>query len=369
MKAFTVIFAIFLVMPLFYLQAYASDDFYLDVTGEFGTEQLEEGLSEQEKRLTGDFDAKGNYDAGGALSRIWRSFINEFFDYLKSNINFFTTLLGLSLLSTLCTSFCYGSDTSGFIELIACATAAVLIADSVNGIVSQTVDAMYRLSDYSKAALPVVFTAAAAAGAVSSAATKFAAVSLALDVLMSVSQRLIIPSVYAYLALTVSNSLFSNPVLSSVQRLFKWVSGILMTGMTLAFTTYISMIGAIGTAVDAATVKTARTVISGVLPVVGGMISDASAMLVSAAGVVRSCSGVFGLIAVAAMCAGPFALLSVKMLLLKAASAIAEALQAGKISSLLSGVSAAMALLMGLLGSSGIMLFISITAGMKAVIP
>ena len=57
------------------------------------------------------------------------------------------------------------------------------------------------------------------------------------------------------------------------------------------------------------------------------------------------------------------------MLLLKAAAAVSEALQAGKISSLLSGVSAAMGLLMGLLGSSGIMLFISLTAGMKAVIP
>jgi len=369
MKAFTFIFAIFLIAQILSLQAYASDDFYFDVAGECGTEQLDKGLSEKEKMLTGDFDAKGNYDAGGALARIWRSFIHEFLDTLKSNLSFFTTLLGLALLSALCTSFCSGGDASCFIELIACAAASMLLTDSFDGIISQTVDAMYRLSDYSKAALPVVFTAAAAGGAVSSAATKFAAISFALDVLMSVSQRLIIPSVYAYLALTVSNSLFANPVLASVQRLFKWVSGILMTLMTLAFTTYISMIGAIGTAVDAATVKTARTVISGVLPVVGGMISDASAMLISAAGVVRSCSGVFGLIAVAAMCAGPFAVLSVKMLLLKAAAAIAEALQVGRMSSLLSGLSAAMGLLMGLLGSSGIMLFISITAGMKAVTP
>ena len=369
MKKFTVIFVIFLTMPVFCLRAFASDDFYYNVAEEFGTEQLDEGLSEKEKKLTGRFDVKGSYDAGGALSRIWRSFVDDVFDSLKANLNFFTTLLGLALLSSLCASFCSGCNTSGFVELIACASTALIIVDSVDGIISQTVEAMYRLSDYSKAALPVVFTAAAAGGALSSAAAKFAAISFALDILMSISQRLIIPSVYAYLALTVSNSLFSNPLLTSVQRLFKWISGILMTGMTLSFTTYISMVGAIGAAVDASTVKTARTVISGVLPVVGGMISDASAMLMSAAAVVRNCSGVFGLIAVTAMCAGPFAILSVKMLLLKAAAAIAEALQSGKLSSLLSGLSTAVGLLMGLLGSNGIMLFISLTAGMKAVIP
>ena len=80
---------------------------------------------------------------------------------------------------------------------------------------------MFRLSDYSKAALPVIFTAAAAAGALTSAGAKFAAVSLALDVLMSIAQKLVVPLVYAYLAVTVANGVFPNSLMAAAARFTK----------------------------------------------------------------------------------------------------------------------------------------------------
>jgi len=284
-----------------------------------------------------------------------------------THLEYFASLLALSVMCALGGSVCGSKNISVLIELIACGSSALLMIGSVESIVAQTVDAMYRLSDYSKAALPVVFTAAAAGGAVSSAATKFAAISFALDVLMSISQKLIIPAVYSFLALSIAQAMFPNAVLAAIQKLCKWTAGTLMSVMTLIFTSYISMIGAIGNAVDSAAVKTARSFISGVLPVVGGMISDTSAMVLSAAGVIRNSAGVFGLIAVSVMCAGPFAVLSVKMLLLKAVAAVSESMQINRLSSLYSALGTAMGLLMGLLGSCSIMLFISLTAGMKAV--
>ena len=140
-----------------------------------------------------------------------------------------------------------------------------------------------------------------------------------------------------------------------------------MTGSALAFTAYLGMSALISTSVDAAAIKTARSVISGALPVVGGMISDASAAVLSAAAVVRSCTGVFGLIAVCAICAGPFAVLSVKTFLFKTVAAVAESLQSSRMQRLLSGVGGSVAMLMGLLGSSAVMLFLSFTIAMKAV--
>ena len=104
-----------------------------------------------------------------------------------------------------------------------------------------------------------------------------------------------------------------------------------------------------------------------VLPVVGGMMSDASGAVLAAAGVIRSCAGAFGLITVCILCAGPFAVLSVKMLILKAAAAVTDSMQSPRLSALFSGVGSAMGLLLGLLGCCGIMLFISMLAGMKAV--
>lgn len=353
--------------PLFSLNAYA-EDIYTKAAEQFGATNLDEALSDEEKQISGELSFSGNYDTGGALARLWKKFVNQIVDELRDNAEHFTSLLAVALLSTVVSTLCVSKEISLFSEIIGCGTAAIIFAGTVDSIVSQTVDAMYRLSDYSKAALPVVFTASAAGGALSSSAAKFAAITFALDVLMSLSQKLIIPVVYAFLALALSSSLFPNPIITSVQKLCKWTAGTLMSGMTLAFTAYISMIGAIGTAVDTTAVKAARSFISGALPVVGGMLSDTSAMVLSAAGVVRNTAGVFGLITVCIMCIGPFALLSVKMILLKAVSAITDSMENRRLSAMFSALGTAMGLLLGLLGSCGIMLFVSLTAGMKAVL-
>ena len=364
-KLITVLFVAFLI-PGLVLSA-SAEDLYSNAAKEFGTESLDDILTEEEKYIGGKFETNGKYDVGAAIARLWGKLVSSVNKELGENLHFCLSLAALALLCSIASALCGSKEINVFIELTACSSAAIILLGNVDSLVSETVNAMYRLSDYSKAALPVVFTAAAAAGAVSSATTKFAAVTFALDVLMSISQRLIIPAVYAFLALGVANSLFPNPILAAVQKFFKWTCGTLMTAMTLAFTAYINMVGAIGAAVDTTAVKTARSFISGVLPVVGGMISDASAMILSAAGVIKNCAGVYGLIAVASMCAGPFALLSVKMFMLKAVSACTESLQVTKLSSLYSGLASAMGLLLGLLGTCGIMLFISLTAGMKAV--
>ena len=366
MKKLLITLLIMFVSPAFMISAQA-DNIYTDTARQFGADKLYDILSEEEKDIAGEPSFDGNIDVGGALSRLWKSFIEKLVLQLKDNIEYFTALIAISLTSTISSTICASKKISFFIELAGCCSACVLSLGNVDSITSQTLDAMYRLSDYSKAALPVIFTASAASGAVSSSAAKFAAVSFALDVLMSISQSLIIPVIYAFLALTVSNCMFPNPLLTGVQRLCKWTAGILMSGMTLAFTAYMSMVGAIGSAVDTTAVKAARSFISGVLPVVGGMISDASAMVLSAAGVVKSSAGVFGLITVCVMCAGPFALLSVKAVLLKGVAALAESMDNRSLSTLFSGLGSAMALLLGLLGSCGIMLFVSLTAGMKAV--
>ena len=200
-----------------------------------------------------------------------------------------------------------------------------------------------------------------------SAGVRFAAVSFALDMMMTLSQKLLLPLITAFLATTLAGGLFPNPVLSAVGRFAKWAAGLGMTAMALSFTAYLSLTSAISTSVDASAVKLARTVLSGSIPVVGGMLSDASAMVLSAAGIIRSSAGAFGLVSVCALCAGPFAVLSVKAILFKAAAVLADSVQNARMSAVLAGIGNAIALLLGMLGCNSLMLFLSFALGMKAV--
>ncbi len=359
---------VLLLIPGFAVPAYA-EDIYEQAADETGIYAIEDQLPEEARDISGSLKVDGSYDTENALERLWNSLIDKIKGELGENIKTASALIAISMLCALSGSLCSGKPIKEYINIAGCCAAAVSLLGSVDSIVGETVAALNQLSDYSKAALPAMFTAAAACGAVGSASAKYAATCLALDVLMSVSQKLIIPLVYSYLALAVAGSVFPNSLLSNTARLTKWIAGTIMTAMTIAFSAYIGMTGLVAGSVDAVAIKTARTVISTTLPVVGGIISDASGAVLSAASVIKNSAGVFGLIAVCALCAGPFAVLSVRMLVLKAAAAASDMVPNSRLSGLINSVSTAMGLLLGLLGCCGIMLFISIMAGIKAVSP
>lgn len=356
---------VLLILPFFFCRAYA-EELPRQALNAFDAGRMKSGLNEEELEISGALDSD-SYDAGSALSRLWHVLFEMLRANLRKELGFALRLLTLIFLCGSARAACPVDKIGGLIEICAVCAAAALLVGNVHSLTSQTTNALYRLSDYSRAALPVVYTAAAASGAVNSAAARYAASVLAFDVIMCLSQRAVIPLIYLSLSLSLTNAVFPNPILAAVEHFAKWMAKTAMAAASLAFTAYLGMSAVITGSVDAAAIKTARSVISGALPVVGGMISDASSAVLSAAGVVRSCTGAFGLVSVCAICAGPFALLSVKSLVLKAVAAAAESVQIPRLQKLFSGVGNAAAMLLGLLGSCAVMLFLSFAVGMKAV--
>ena len=354
---------VLILLPFFHAPGYAEGlaDRTLDI---FDTVQMENGLSREEREIGGEIGADG-YNVRAALSRLWQSFAAKLRERAHEELGFAAKLMALVFLCAFSTSVCADEKVRGMIEICAVCTAAALLTGGMNSLVTQTSDAVYRLSDYSRAALPAVYTAAAASGGVSFAAVGYAQAVLALDVMMSLSQKAVIPLIYATVSFTLADVVFPNPMLTAMGKITKWAAKTLLTVLTLAFTALLGMSSLISTKVDAAAVKTTRTVISGVLPVVGGMLSDASAAVLAAGSVVLSCMGAFGLIAVCAMCAGPFAVLTVKTMLFKAVAAVAESVQSPKLQQLFAGIGSAVSLLMGLLGANAVMLFLSLAAAIK----
>ena len=359
------IMLIMLLLPAFFGKAYADGP-----TGQalqiFEAGRMEAGLNEEERDIGGEIEP-GTYDVASALSRLWCAFGKKLKEQVHAELGFALKLLALVFLCAFCGTVCNAEKIRGLIEICGVCAAAGLLAGGMNSLAAQTTEAVYRLSDYSKAALPVLYTASAASGRVSSAAFGYARACLALDVMMSFSQKAVLPLIYASLSLTLVNAVFPNPMLEAMERLTKWGAKTVLTAVTITFTACIGISSLITAKFDAATIKTTRAVISGALPVVGGLLSDASAAVLSAAGAVLSCAGAFGLIAVCAMCIGPFAVLSVKCILFKSVAAIAESVQSPQLRRLFSGIESAVGLMMGLLGCNAMMLFLSFASAIKVV--
>ena len=357
-------FFIFLVS----LSCPACADSLLNRTAEAaGTEELAQGLSEEELRILGETDTQFAYDAPGALARLWEHVLLCAKNVLHAQFSFALRLLVLIFFCALSDALCDSRTARDGITLAACCCAAFLAAGDWDSGIAQATEVLDRLTDYSHAALPVLYTAAAAAGAVSSAPIRYAASSLAMDVLMTLSRTLVLPVIYTYLALSLTLCICENPLLRGVQRLIRRAAGVILSVVTTALCLYIGLSGLVAASTDALAVKAARSVLSGVLPVVGGILSDSAAALVSAAAVIRNAAGAFCLTAVIVMCAGPFVFLLIQLLLLRAVGTLAELLPGGALARFLDDCAGVFALLLGLVGSCAVMLFFSLMAGLKAV--
>ncbi|MCR5664799.1 MAG: stage III sporulation protein AE [Oscillospiraceae bacterium] len=328
---------------------------------------VQEGLSGEAGEIGGELRFDGSYDAQGALARLWSSFRRSLTERLRAETSTAMKLAAVSVLCALGLSLCPEKGVREYLEIACCCAAALILSEGVGSMTEEAERALNDLTDYAGLALPAVFSAAMACGAAVSASARYAAAGFALSVMLAAGRGLILPLVNAVLALSVCCSIFDNPLLRALVKLFKKLAALLMTGLTAAFTALLSITGLVTGSADAAAVKTVKSVISASLPVVGGVLSDAAASVLAAAGVVRNTAGAFGMIAVCAICAAPFAALAVKALLLRLVSAAAELAAGQRLSGLLRDMAAVMSLLLGLLGSYGLMLFFCFVSAIRTV--
>lgn len=356
---------ILLLLPL--LGGVRAEALWNEAEDGFGASAVREALPEDLQELGGELRFDGRYDGGGALERLWRRLLTLLTQRLREAGRDAVALMGVTLLCAMGGSLCSGQKQTHYVQIAGCAALTALSAGGVTSLIHEALGALVQLDDYAKAALPAVFSAAAASGALASASARYAASCLALDFMMSASQRLILPLITAFLAMAVCASIFENSFLRGAIKLCKKAAMLTMTALTLAFTGFLSVTGLVTGSADAAAIKATKTVISNVLPVVGGMLSDAASSVLAAAGVVRSTAGAFGVIAVCAICLAPFAALAVRRWLFLAAAAAAEMTAGDRMARLLGDLSTAMGMLIGLVGAYSLMLFFSFTSAMKAV--
>ena len=329
--------------------------------------EAEEKLPEEARKIIGTVTDDGDYEPEGALKRLTDSFFEKLRSSLKAELGIGASVTATAMATSLALSFCDDGRIKLYINAVGVCTLAVLLIGRMDSIVREITEALNLLRDYSEAAIPAVFAAAAAGGAAVSAGAKYSAVCMALDVLMNTAHKLILPLVNAYTALSLSTAIFNNSILTGLKRMIKWCAVTVMTGLTLAFSALIGLTGLVTGSIDAVAVKTARTVISGTLPVVGGIVSDAASAVLSSAALLRNTAGAVGMIAVCALCVGPFAALLVKSLMMKAGSAICEAVPGLSLSLFLSDVSTAVNMLLGLLGCSTVIFFVSLSSAVRTV--
>jgi stage III sporulation protein AE len=133
------------------------------------------------------------------------------------------------------------------------------------------------------------------------------------------------------------------------------------------FTGYISVTGIVSGATDAMTLKATKLTISGVVPMVGNILSDASEAVLVSAGLMKNAVGIYGLLAMLAIGIGPFIQLGAQYLLLKVTAGISDMFGTKKIAAIIKDFSTAMGLMLAMTGALCLIFLISTICFMKGV--
>lgn len=333
------------------------------VPEDFGTEQAERALPDGAIDAFGRLTVSLQEDLPARLEQLWTYIMSQGKELLQSGLRNACEILALAYLTAICRVF---SD-SKWIPLCGAIVLSVLSLEHVSSCLSVGLNALNQLRDFSMVLLPCLSTAAAVSGAVTSAGVKYAGAMLYFDGILRVMSDFAVPVLYAYVAVMLSANLTEHPLLqataTAVKQVLRWA--LIMTAV--GFTLYLSLTGLLSGTVDAAAVKTAKTVLSSALPVVGGILSDASSALLSGAAMVRNGIGVFGMLAVSAACAVPFLTLGLHYLIFRAAAILAQSFCEKPISGLLNGFGDVYAFLLGMVGTATLMVYVSVISMMKAV--
>ena len=224
-----------------------------------------------------------------------------------------------------------------------------------------------RIDRFSSTLLPVMAFLTAVGGGVNAAAARQGATVLFSQLLIAAMDRLIIPLVYAFVAVNCARAALDNPGLSRLAALLKSAATFLLTALLLAFVGYLTASGAIAGSVDASAVKAAKLAISRAVPVVGSILADASETVLAGAGVLKGTVGVTGLLVVLAICLTPFLHLAFQYLLYKVVAALCAVVAQPRLSGLIDAIGSAFGVVLGMTGAAALVLLVSLVSAISGV--
>ena len=253
-------------------------------------------------------------------------------------------------------------------DLAGCVAIGGVLLGAANSMIQLGVQSVGQITEYGKLLLPVMTTALAAQGGVSSSVALYTGTAFFNSLMASWITKILTPMIYLFLGLSIACACLGEDMLIRLRDGLKWLMTWLLKTAMYTFTGYIGITGVVSGTTDAAALKAAKLTISGVVPVVGGILSDASEAVLVGVGTAKNAAGLYGIFAILAMFLGPFLRIGAHYLLIKGTSVICSVFGNKRTAGLIMDFSSAMGLVLAMNGAVSIMLLISVVCYMKGVI-
>ena len=244
---------------------------------------------------------------------------------------------------------------------------AVILLKPTDSLIRMGTDTIQEVSQYGRILLPVMTTALAAQGAVTKSGALYTVTALFDAILSTAISELLTPVIYIFLCVCVACCLVKQSILQEMRKFLKWLPTWSLRTILYVFTGYIGITGVVSGTTDAAILKATKLTISGAVPVVGNILSDASEAVLVSAGLMKNTVGIYGMLAIVAIWIGPFVKIGVQYAMLKLTIGICGMFAPKQATDLIADFSTTMGLILAMTGAVCVIFLISTICFLKGV--
>lgn len=348
------LWAVLLLLPLLLLQPARAVETEL-------WDSVDTDALEQQAEDVVDLDLTADIDLEEGLSNLGATALEQLGSLLtratRSGGLMLVIALFCALIQALFPETGQGIGAARLVAALAVTGGALQDVGSLLTVGSETVQ---KLADFTKLLIPAMTAAAAASGSYTGAAARQMVTLFCSNLLLSLIQGVLLPMIYLYIAACAGSLASGSKGVRAIADFIRWGTQRLLTWGLFLFTGYLSLSGVIAGTADQAAIKLTRFAISGMVPVVGGILSDATESILAGAGILRNAIGIFGTLAVLGFCLLPFLQLGLQYLLYKLAAVLTAILTDHPVAGLIGDIGSAFGLVLGMVGASALVTLISV---------
>ena len=303
----------------------------------FGREDIEEALPEaarEELEEIGVTAENGGAELGidQVFGRLWETIC----DNASRPVAMLVSIVGVIMLCTVIRSMQTGNDqlteTFNTVGVLACSG---IICTSFAAVVSSSKTAIDGLGAFLSVYIPAFAGIMAAGGQTAAAAAYSSIITVAVQAFIQIFTLVIFPLASCIMGISVAGSVNPDLHINNIAELMKKIVNWCLVFIMTIFGGVLSIQGLVGAAADSVSMRAVKFTVSGTVPIVGGVVSDALLAVKGSIGVIKAATGSYGIIASAAVMLPVVVTLLLFRIMFVAAAAISDTFGTSRITTLL----------------------------------
>ena len=307
---------------------------------------------------------KGEVDNSGIYKNILSLLGKEVQTGIKSLISILAIIIIHSVLKSISESL-ENDNISKLIYYVQYIAIVTVIMSNFSDIINMVKETTVNLVGFMNTLIPVLVSLMLYTGSITTTSILEPIILFLINFIGNLVQDILIPIILIITSISIISKISDNVQVEKIAKFLKsstiWALGLVLT----IFVGIVSLEGTLASSIDGITAKTAKTIVSSAIPVVGKILGDVVDSVLGCGVILKNAVGFVGVIIIIGICILPILKLSVLTFSYKLVSSISEVIADSKIVKLLDQMADVFKILLGILVAISFMVIIGTTLLVK----